>query len=201
MISPSHARLYGIIGLIMDILQRGAGSMWRPYLFLLILPFFLSCAGVPPVRDSGKTRLIEDVPFFPQEIYQCGPASLAGVLNYWGVRLSPEEIAADIYSPSARGTLTMDMVLYVGKKGLNVSHYQGGLEDLKQKIQSGFPLIVMVDYGVWVYQQNHFMILLGYNERGILAHSGKEKEKFIPYGDFLWSWEKTKYWTLLVTPN
>jgi ABC-type bacteriocin/lantibiotic exporter with double-glycine peptidase domain len=191
----------GLTGLSMHIVQRGARLRMRPYLFLLIISLLLSCGGFPPVGEPGDTYLIENVPFFPQEIYQCGPASLAGVMNYWGAPISPEEIASDIYSPSARGTLTLDMVLYVGKKGLNVSHYQGGVEDLQRKIQSGFPLIVMVDYGFWVYQQNHFMIVFGYNEQGVIAHSGREEEKFISYGDFLKSWKKTEYWTLLITPN
>jgi hypothetical protein len=191
----------GSVGSMMDVVQRGAGFKGRPYLFLLILLLLFSCGGFPPVREPGDAYLVEDVPFFPQEIYQCGPASLAGLMNFWGVPITPEEIASDIYSPSARGTLTLDMVLYVGKKGLNVSHYRGSVEDLHRKIQSGFPLIVMVDYGFLVYQQNHFMIVLGYNEQGVIAHSGREEGKFIPYGAFLKSWKKTEYWTLLITHN
>ena len=131
-------------------------------------------------------------------MYQCGPASLAGVLNYWGVSSSPDEIAKEIYSRSARGTLNIDLVLFVKRKGLTAGHYTGSVEDLKKRIDSGFPLIVMVDYGFWAYEQNHYMTVFGYSDAGIVAHSGKEKEKQISWGSFLRSWEKTKYWTLLV---
>ncbi|MDO8724317.1 MAG: C39 family peptidase [Syntrophales bacterium] len=41
--------------------------------------------------------MIENVLFFLQETYQCGPASLAGGMHYWGVEASPEEIAEEIY--------------------------------------------------------------------------------------------------------
>jgi ABC-type bacteriocin/lantibiotic exporter with double-glycine peptidase domain len=156
---------------------------------------------VPDVTESRGSRLIENVPFYAQEAYQCGPASLAGVLNYWDVAVSPEVIAAEIYSESAGGTLDVDMVLYAQRKGLRVRQYEGSIEDIKRNIDLGYPVIVLVDYGFWVYQQNHYMVVVGYNENGILANSGKEPLKSISFKDFLKSWEKTEFWTMLVKPK
>ena len=143
--------------------------------------------------------MIQNVPFHPQEEFQCGPASLAGVLNHWNINVSPEEIASEIYSKSAKGTLNIDMVLYAEKTGLKARQYRGSMEDIKNKIDSGYPLIVLVDEGVLVYQRNHFMVVVGYGEEGILANSGREQHKFIPFKEFLRSWERTKFWTLLIT--
>jgi len=145
--------------------------------------------------------MIENVPFFPQETYQCGPASLAGVLNYWGVKVFPEAIAAKIYSRSAKGTLNLDMVLYAQDKGLQVIQYKGSIKDLKKNIDLGYPAIVLVDYGFWVYQQNHFMVVVGYNEKGVITNSGKNRLKFIREEDFLKPWERTDFWTLLIKPG
>jgi len=50
----------------------------------------------------------------------------------------------------------VDMGLYAEKKGLKAIQYAGSLEDLKRNIDSNYPLIVLVDYGFWVYQKNHF---------------------------------------------
>ncbi|HYA31796.1 MAG TPA: C39 family peptidase, partial [Thermodesulfovibrionales bacterium] len=91
-------------------------------------------------------HLVRNVPFFPQEDYQCGPASLAAVLNYQGVSVTSDEVARAIYSPSARGTLNIDMVLYAQSLGLRASQYKGGLDDLREQIDAGRPLIVLVDY-------------------------------------------------------
>ncbi len=169
---------------------------------LIILIFLLySCAGVGHVPKDSQTHLIEDVPFYPQSTYQCGPASLAGVLNFWGVRVTLDEIAEEIYSRSARGTLNIDMVLYAQRHGLKAIHYEGSMEDLKRKIDSGYPIIVLVDYGFFSIQANHFMVVIGYNEDGVIANSGKNREKFIPKKDFLRSWKKTKFWTLLIRPE
>jgi ABC-type bacteriocin/lantibiotic exporter with double-glycine peptidase domain len=168
------------------------------HIFIFILPLLISCAGAPDVRESRAHHILENVPFYPQEAYQCGPASLAGVLNYWRVAVSPEDIASEIYSESAKGTLDVDMVLYAERKGLKVRQYGGNIEEIKRNIDLGHPVIVLVDYGFWVYQQNHFMVVVGYNEKGILANSGKERLKFISFKRFLKSWKRTEFWTMLI---
>jgi ABC-type bacteriocin/lantibiotic exporter with double-glycine peptidase domain len=145
--------------------------------------------------------MIQNVPFHPQEEFQCGPASLAGVLNHWNINVSPEEIASEIYSKSAKGTLNIDMVLYAEKRGLKGRQYRGSFEDIKNKIDSGYPLVVLVDEGFLIYQKNHFMVVIGYGGEGILANSGRKQHKFIPVNEFLRSWGRTNFWTLLITPK
>ncbi len=181
--------------------RRGALATECPFIFFLVLLLLFSCAATSETNKSGAVRIIENVPFYPQEAYQCGPSSLATVLHYRGVHIIPEKIAQDIFSESARGTLNIDMVLYAEKKGLTALQYKGNFQDIKYNIDSDNPLIVMVDYGLWVFQQYHFMIVAGYNEHGIIVHSGKERMKFIPLTDFLKSWKKTEFWTLLITPQ
>ena len=166
----------------------------------MILPWLLSCAGPIPLKESGTARILKNVPFYPQETWQCGPSSLAAVFTFWGSEVSPADIAAGIYSQEAKGTLDMDMVFYSEKKGWKTRQYQGGREDIRKEINSGIPLVVLVDYGFWIYQQHHFMVVIGYDENSIIAHSGKERNKMIPWENFLRTWEKTKFWTLRVTP-
>lgn len=172
-------------------------------IFLLSI-FMSSCTflhEIPHSMNAQKIRIIEDVPFFAQEDYQCGPSALAGVLNYWGVKVTPEEISKEIFSKTARGTLNIDMLLYAQKKGLNAVQYNGSLSDLKENIDSGFPVIVMVDLGISFFKANHFMAVTGYNEKGVIVNSGREKDKFLYEKDFLNAWVKTGYWTLLIKPN
>lgn len=168
------------------------------FIFFLFFPafFLFSCAGVSVQIE--KTILINKVPFYPQEDYQCGPASLAGVMNYWGLDVKPEDIAKEIYSASARGTLDIDMLIYANKKGFQAQQYRGSWEDLKAKIDGGYPLIVLVDYGFFAYQANHFMVVVGYNETGVTVNSGKTEHIFIEKEKFLRSWGKTNYWTLWI---
>ncbi|NWG04493.1 MAG: peptidase C39 family protein [Syntrophaceae bacterium] len=152
------------------------------------------------IKGSEPFRIIRHVPFYPLEDFQCGPASLASVLNFWGIPVTPEEIAIDIYSPSARGTLNLDMQLYPEKKGMKATQYQGSIEDIRNKIDSGYPIIALVDLGLLIYQQNHFMVIMGYDENSIIAHSGKERSKTIALKKFIKTWEKTNFWTLWIRP-
>lgn len=159
---------------------------------------FLICACSSHLVIQYGPEVIINVPFYPQEDYQCGPSSLAGVLNYYGLKVSPEEIASEIYSSSARGTLDLDLLFYVQRMGLDAKKYKGNINDLKERIKGGYPLIVLVDYGFGPLQVNHFMVVLGYNESGIFVNSGREEKRFIPYEDFLRAWGRTGYWTLLI---
>ena len=180
----------------------GGASRWRRLsLIFAALSCLTSCAVSPHLNGSFSPRFIENVPFFPQEIYQCGPASLAGVLNYWGVPVTPEEIASEIYSRSAKGTLNIDMALYAEKKSLKADFYQGSVRDLKDKIDSGFPLVVLVDYGFGMVRQNHFMVVVGHDDNGIIANSGRDRLKSISLKGFAKSWKRTKFWTLWITPR
>ena len=169
--------------------------------FFIFIAFVLlhSCATSTP--KSGQGYIIENIPFFPQTIYQCGPASLAGVMNYWGIKVTPEEIAREIYSESARGTLNIDMVLYPQRRGLKTNQYRGDMEDLRKNVKSGYPVIVLVDYGFSIYQANHYLVVIGYNDHGVIVNSGKEKRKVISEEDFVRSWGRTKFWTLLIKPR
>jgi predicted double-glycine peptidase len=93
------------------------------------------------------------------------------------------------------------MGFYAEKKGLRASQYRGSLEDLKSNIDSNRPLLVLVDDGFWVYEQAHYMVVVGYDTGGLIVNSGKEQGRFIPLNRFLKSWERTKFWTLRITPK
>jgi ABC-type bacteriocin/lantibiotic exporter with double-glycine peptidase domain len=170
------------------------------YLVAFIVFFFL-CIAFAHADSNDSRRMLEEVPFYEQEDNQCGPASLAGVMNFYGIKVTPQDIARQIFSPSARGTLDIDMVLYAEKNGLQASQYKGSLVDLKDNIDSGHPPIILVDYGFFVYQRNHYMVVVGYSDEGIVVHSGKEKGKFISYKELEGPWKRAGFWTLMVAPE
>jgi hypothetical protein len=170
---------------------------------LLLALSLTGCAGSVPASfypPVGAARLA-DVPFFPQLDYQCGPASLAGVLNYYGKRITPEEVAHAIVRKNIRGTVTIDMVLYAREQGFSARWFNGSVGEIVEAIDDGTPLIVMVDYGFSVVSQNHYMVVVGYDSKGIVANSGASRGTHISWSDFLPTWEKAKRWTLLIEPK
>jgi ABC-type bacteriocin/lantibiotic exporter with double-glycine peptidase domain len=178
-------------------------TAWTAAAVLLLAVALTGCAGTVPAAFSppaGAARLA-DVPFFPQLDYQCGPASLAGVLNYYGKRITPDEIARAIFREKIRGTVTLDMVLYAREQGLSARWSSATVGDIVQAVDERIPLIVMVDYGFSVVSQNHYMVVVGYDPKGIVANSGTTRETHIPWKDFLPTWERAKRWTLRIEPK
>jgi len=167
-------------------------------LTLISLVPFAACVASHVEQRADYGHVIDNVPFFPQEEFQCGPAALASVLNYWNAGVTPEEVGEEIFSKSARGTVTIDMILYARKKGFYAEQFRGSMEKVRDSVNSGYPLIVLVDFGFSVVQVNHFMVLNGYTEDGVVVHSGKTANKFLREKDFITAWEKTGYWTLLI---
>ena len=167
---------------------------------MLFISLSFSCSAVSTHLNSN-TVIIDNVTYYLQEDYQCGPASLASVLNFWGVGVTPEKVAKEIFSKSARGTLTMDMLIYATRKGLYARQYTGSWHDLKTRIGDGYPLIILVDYGFLIYRDNHFMVVVGYNDEGVIVNCSIRGQTFIPKSRFLRSWERTNFWTLLIKGN
>ena len=161
--------------------------------------FLHSCVSMPESYRADEAHIIENVPFYPQEKNNCGPASLASVLNYWGIHVTPEQIEDDIFSESVSGTLTIDMVLYAQSKGLHAQQYKGTLDLLKKHIDSDSPIIILVDSGIYPIQMNHFLVVIGYRDDALIINSGNKREKLVKERDFMKAWKKTDYWTLLIT--
>jgi ABC-type bacteriocin/lantibiotic exporter with double-glycine peptidase domain len=143
---------------------------------------------------------VEAVHFFPQLAYKCGPASLAGVLNFHGEAVTPAEVERAIFRDNIRGTVTLDMVLYAREKGFPAKWYSGSTHDIQLAVDAGIPLIVMVDLGFAKISRYHYMVAIGYSPEGVIANSGKDHEKLIRWEWFLPRWQKTKRWTLRIEP-
>jgi ABC-type bacteriocin/lantibiotic exporter with double-glycine peptidase domain len=152
-------------------------------------------------HQPSKSVIIGEVPFFPQSRYQCGPASLAGVLKFYGDEIRPEEIADVIYRGNIRGTVSLDLALYPRQRGFASHWYNGSAEDLKRKVDQGAPLVVMVDRGLSRIRAHHFMVVTGYDSEGAIVNSGKSQGKVISWDLFLSQWQRTRNWTLLIAPE
>ena len=156
-------------------------------------------AGAPGANEW----YISGVPFYPQVAYQCGPASLAAVLNYWGRRVTPEEIATAIYSPRLKGTLSLDMWQYASAQHFQADMRRASLEDLKAYVRANTPVIAFLNLGYEWLPGGHFVVVVGLDpDRGsVITYSGKEQNSRIPYDQFLNAWRKTNFWTLVVRPK
>ncbi|MGH7227816.1 MAG: C39 family peptidase [Nitrospiraceae bacterium] len=143
------------------------------------------------------------VPFFPDDTDQCGPATLASLLTYWGVPTTPPALKEEIYLPRLGGTLPIDLLLAAQAHGLRAEFYSGSLDNVRAELEAGHPLVAFLNLGFAVFPQGHYVVITGFDDqrRGLYVHSGLEQDVFLPYERFLRSWEKTGRWTLLILPH
>jgi len=152
---------------------------------------------------AGHGHLIRTVPFIPQEDYQCGPAALAMVLQYYGSLIGADEIARELYLPSIRGTLNLDLEFFARRRGFQARSFAGTFEQVRAELRRDRPLIVFQDLGLPGYPVPHFAVLVGYDDRAraVVLHSGTTAYRTLSYPDFERSWARRRAWTLLITPT
>lgn len=175
--------------------------------FYLILPQYIQGASPKGLVDVKETvpdsYYIKDVPFFPQEDYYCGPASLASVLNFYGKKLEQEEIAKDVFLPSLKGSLTIDLLNYTKNLGFETKFYKGNIKAMKDSIMAGRPLILFLNLGNNIYPIRHYVVVVGFNDNAeyVITYSGRKKDKVYSYKRLLNAWERTGFGTLQILPG
>ena len=136
--------------------------------FVLALAFLAGCAPPQtarlmkaPAQLPPKVELT-NVPFFPQEAYQCGPASLAMALAWSGVSVRPEDLVAQVYSPAREGTLPTEMMSASRRHG-RVAYPVSTLVGLATELAAGTPVVVLQNLGPWWWSRGHWAIVVGYD--------------------------------------
>jgi len=176
---------------------------------LLFLALWISLAGcslVPPgylSQGSGRPprAAVEDVPFFPQDELQCGPAALAMVLNWSGVAVEPSDLSSEVFTPGLKGSLQNSLIGAARRHG-RVAYPIAGIDALMTEIAAGQPAIVLVNLGFFWYPQWHYAVVIGYDqeEEKVILHSGLTAGEVLSFWTFNNIWKRSDYWGLLVLP-
>lgn len=173
---------------------------------LLCIIVFSGCVKNLPQNEHRLSRgdvvLISKVPYIMQKAEHCGPATLAMIFNFWGINITQDEIAQEIYSSELKGTLSIEMVLYAIQKGFEAEMYNGSLQDLKNRIKAGFPLIVSHRED----EENkrvHYLVVLGFNDnkKVVYIHSDVRENLSMDYQTFLKYWEWAENLTFFIHPK
>lgn len=146
--------------------------------------------------------LLQDVPFHAQDAYQCGPASLAMVLNHRGIAASPDELKDRVYLPERKGTLQVEMISAARERDLLVYPLDKDLQAILTELAAGNPVLVMQNLAFNWYPQWHYAVVVGYdlNAREMLVHSGLNKAQREPFHVFMRTWSRADYWARVMLP-
>lgn len=162
-----------------------------PAVFIVLLVW--GCSPFKPVQehvllDADITRL--EVPYVPQSRdNDCGPAALASVLRFYGKEIELEEITEEIYIPALNRTLLADMENFARAQGFETASGRGDVSLIKQAIDSGNPVIVLMETSPGLVRRPHYIVVTGYSPDGFLAHAGIMKDVFVSSEDLDRRWQ------------
>lgn len=176
---------------------------------VILLAYCLACLGCGAGGAGGGgqaftppqgSRNVDGAPFYAEDSQQCGPASLAALMSFYGKPQDPGQVARAVYRPGLRGSLNLDLMLYARGQGLCAEWQSGRPQELVSSLDQGRPLLVLVDIGLGPLKKLHYMVVTGYSSRAVRVNSGLRQGLPIAWPDFLASWSRTKYAFLRMGP-
>ncbi len=107
-------------------------------------------------------------------------------------------MAARFICPDIGGTLTSELGDYARRFHLWVRQYHGSLDDLREKLAAGVPLLVLGRFG----EKPHYFVVLGWDSfrQIVTVHSDARARFEMRLEDFQRHWDRAGNWTLLVCP-
>lgn len=144
-------------------------------------------------------HLIEDVPFFAQSEYQCGPAALAMVAQYAGVDVLPDDLTAQVFVPGRRGAFQAEMLAAARRQGLVPFPLRPELEDLMREVAAGHPVLVFQNLSLQIYPMWHYAVVIGFDrvKKRIVLHSGLNERLDMSLYTFERTWARGDRWSMV----
>jgi hypothetical protein len=189
---------------------RQTARLCAGFFYCVLFALLAGCAQLVPQTMALRTGWPEgvpltaewtDVPFFPDEDYQCGPATLATVLNYSGAKVDVKPLISQVFLPSRQGSLQVEMLAAPRRYGRISYQLQPRYQDLLREVAAGNPVIVLQDVGP-MFTQWHYAVVNGfdYPSGTLYMRSGTRPREKIPFTYFERTWIKGGYWAMVVAP-
>lgn len=178
--------------------------------FLLFTFLLTACQSSPQadkLKQEGMASLppsyvIDDVPFYPQEQFYCGPTTLSEVFGFYGVDIPPKDIAPKIFIPDKNGSLQLEMVSAARSYGFLPYSSRGTLTSIIELINDDIPVIVFQNLSIQLLPQWHYAVVFGHNnEKGtVTLHTGVTMQHEMSLALFEKTWARGNYWFLAPVP-
>lgn len=182
----------------------------RALVLLIALLTLSSCASAPQSRQLEtkpadflpRVVELEDVPFFPQTEYQCGPAALATLLEFHGAEITLEELSRQIYIPGRKGSLQIEMIAAARRHEMLPYQLAPKLLDIFTEVAAGNPVLVMQNLSFEWVPQWHYAVVVGYDidRKEIILRSATTRRWTTPLKVFERTWQRAQFWALALMP-
>lgn len=148
-----------------------------------------------PARPAALR--ISGVPFHPQEGFRCGPAAMAMMLGWAGVKIAPAALEGQFYGEPRDPRVTLvDSARRYGRLAYPVS----GMEALEAELAAGHPVLVLQNLGVARSPIWNCAVVVGYDRANgrVQLNSGGEAGKEVSWRLLERLGSDTDHWGLVV---
>lgn len=168
---------------------------------VLLVAAVSGCAFGPALRVADAVPdappvLLGNVPFHPQDQYQCGPAALAMVLGASGVTVQPDALVSQVYLPGREGSLQVELNAAMRRAGRIPYPVASSPEALLQEVHAARPVLVLQNLLTRSVPRWHYAVVIGADpaRNRIVLHSGTRRELAMPARSFLRTWDWAGRW-------
>jgi predicted double-glycine peptidase len=176
-------------------------------MLILFISFLYACAShtyfrqVKDIKDIPKeANVIKNIEFFKQEKDEwCGPAVLQMVLHFYGLDEKQEIVSREVFDEREGVVKLSEMVFYPQSKGLKSYSFKGNLDDLKELISRGIPVVVFQKASKEI-NKGHYRLVVGcYQDWIMLADPLLGNNTFVKEKDFLelWNLGEEENWSMV----
>ena len=165
------------------------------------------CALLPSVpanlENTVQTQAsveLDEVPFFSQQDFYCGPSALAMVLNHQGEKTQPEHLAELVYLPGRQGSLQLEMLAAPRRMGYLAYQIEPTLPALFAALNEKSPVVVLLNLALPMAPQWHYAVVVGYDagNNSMILRSGDQRRELIKLPTFLKLWQRSENWGFTV---
>jgi len=181
-------------------LTTSPGRSWTGLALLILLG---GCASVPDhlaeyALPSQRIEL-DDVPFYPQERFQCGPAALTTILAASGSDVMLESVVRQAYLPGRQGSLQLELVATARSSGRIPYIIDGSLASIQRELLAGRPVLVLQNLGVSWYPRWHYAVVVGVEPMSgaVILRSGTDRRRLTRTATFMRTWQRSDYWAMV----
>lgn len=146
---------------------------------------------------------IVNVNFNPQRDYECGPASLATILQWQGLNITDSELVPQVYLPKRKGSLQVELLATTRRYSFIPYVIEKKITALLKEVKAGNPVLVMQNLGLDWYPKWHYAVVVGYDisKDIIILRSGEFKRHINSFSLFEHTWRRAKYWGFIALNN
>lgn len=180
--------------------NRFGDLLAQALVFATLVLSISACNTVPKLSEWNRypSHVEHDVPWFPEDRFQCGPQSLASMLNYSGITSDPASLKDDVYVPGKQGSFAPEIRAAARTRARLPYKIDASLDGLMHVISDGYPVLILQNVGLGFAPVWHFAVVIGFDRAKdvFILRTGPHYRYEMSSTKFERRWRLADYWAI-----